>query len=616
MIRSKLNFKKSSFLLTFIFILLLFYFGYTLVYLNKTPPNTYFANESFSFATQNQLVEKVSQKIDSFENSRITFEVNDQKIEADPKTLGINFDKAKTVDNIWLQTKSANFKDDQLRKIKALFIKAYISPAYQVDFSKLSSSLDSLLGKFETKAKDATINFKLGKVEVNDESVGKVVNKGDLYLTLKDRLDNLSSQPINVSQIDDLPKIRASGTKQAQDKVETLNNQRIVLTFDSDAWKLSGNSLLLILKFYPYGLEDGYFVKFKFGQNPLTITWIKLADSGEPKLNVSLDSDKLNDFIDEIASSVDQNTVNATLRFENGKVTEFTPARDGQKLDKAQAKKLIADKVSIDSVSGEKDINIALPVQLTKAKIANEEINNLGVKELLGRGISYFAGSIANRIYNISLGSQRINGTLVKPQETFSFNGTVGEVSSATGYRQAYVISSGRTVLDDGGGICQVSTTVFRAALNAGLPIIERTAHAYRVAYYEQRGFKPGLDATVWAPAVDLVFKNDTANHILVQAIFDAASSKLEVDIYGTSDARQVKLTDPIISNVKPPLPDKYQDDPTLPKGIVKQVDFAAWGATSVFTREVFKNDQLIIDDTFKSYFKPWQAVYLVGTGG
>src|SRR3989344_2189937 len=226
MIKSKFNFKKSSFSLTFIFILLLFYFGYTLVYLNKTPPNTYFANQPFPATTQDQLIEKISQKIDSF-------------------------DKSKIIDNIWLKTKSANFKDEQMRKIKSLFIKTYIAPNYQVDFSKQSSSLDSLFGKYETKAKDATINFKLGKIEVNDEAVGKVVDKGDLYLALKDRLDNLSTQPINVALIEDAPKIRTSGAKQAQDKVETLNNQRIVLTFGSDAWKLSGNSLLSILKFHP-----------------------------------------------------------------------------------------------------------------------------------------------------------------------------------------------------------------------------------------------------------------------------------------------------------------------------------------------------------------------------
>src|SRR3989344_1435502 len=127
MIKSKLNFKRRSFVLTFIFILLLFYFGYTLVYINKTPPNTYFANQSFSFATQSQLVEKVNKKIDSFENTKITFELNDQKIETDTKTLGINFDKAKTVENIWARAKSANFKDEQLRKIKALVIKTYIT---------------------------------------------------------------------------------------------------------------------------------------------------------------------------------------------------------------------------------------------------------------------------------------------------------------------------------------------------------------------------------------------------------------------------------------------------------------------------------------------------------
>ena len=178
------------------------------------------------------------------------------------------------------------------------------------------------------------------------------------------------------------------------------------------------------------------------------------------------------------------------------------------------------------------------------------------------------------------------------------------------------MISSGRTVLDDGGGICQVSTTVFRAALNAGLPIVSRTAHAYRVGYYEQRGFKAGLDATVWAPAVDLAFKNDTDRHILVQAVVDRAGGKLQVDIYGTGDGRRVELSEPVISNIKPAPEPRYQADPTLPKGTIKQVDFAAAGATSVFTRKVYKGDQLIIDDTFKSNFRPWQAVYLVGTGG
>ena len=333
-------------------------------------------------------------------------------------------------------------------------------------------------------------------------------------------------------------------------------------------------------------------------------------------LDVSLDRQKLSTFIDKIGEVVDRKTVDATLRFENGKVVEFTPAQDGQMLDRELAKDLVVGKVSTRSGDENLVISINLPVKVTRAKIANEEINSLGIRELIGRGISYFVGSIANRAYNISLGSSRLSGTLVKPGEVFSFNKSVGEVSGKTGYRQAYVISEGRTVLDDGGGICQVSTTVFRAALNAGLPIVARTAHAYRVGYYEQRGFKAGLDATVWAPAVDLQFKNDTDHYVLVQSIVDQTLAKLQVDIYGTSDGRRAVLTDPVISNQIPAPPDKYQDDSTLPRGVTKQVDFAAAGATSIFTRKVYKGDHLIIDDTFRSVYRPWQAIYLVGTGG
>ncbi|OGD84967.1 hypothetical protein A2165_04550 [Candidatus Curtissbacteria bacterium RBG_13_40_7] len=333
-------------------------------------------------------------------------------------------------------------------------------------------------------------------------------------------------------------------------------------------------------------------------------------------MEIGLDSSKLDKFIEDIAELIDRPTIDATLKFEAGKIMEFTPARNGRILDTQLTKQLILNKVSINEISVEKEVIIKLPVTVSSAKIDNEEINSLGIKELLGSGISYFAGSIANRIHNLTLGSQRISGTLVKPGETFSFNQTVGEVSAATGYKQAYVISKGRTVLDEGGGMCQVSTTVFRSALNSGLPIIARTAHAYRVGYYEQKGFKAGLDATVWAPSVDLKFKNDTQNHILVQAIVDRSTSKLEIDIYGTNDGRKVEITEPVISNQKPPPEDKYEEDPTISKGTVKQVDFAASGATSVFARKVYKNDVLVIDESFKSVYRPWQAVYLVGTGG
>ncbi|MEK9207877.1 MAG: VanW family protein, partial [Patescibacteria group bacterium] len=242
-----------------------------------------------------------------------------------------------------------------------------------------------------------------------------------------------------------------------------------------------------------------------------------------------------------------------------------------------------------------------------------EKVNKMGIKELIGSGTSLFQHSIETRIYNVNLAASRINGVLVSPGDTFSFAKSVGDVSSLTGYKQAYIIENGKTVLGDGGGVCQVSTTLFRAALNSGLPIVERNAHAYRVGYYEQDS-PPGIDATVYVPSVDLKFKNDTGNYILIQSIIDPEELRLTFMIYGTKDGRISELSTPVVTNQTPAPPDKFEDDPNLPKGQIKQIDFAASGANVYFTRTVTKDGKVIIADKFSSNYRPWQAVYLRGT--
>jgi vancomycin resistance protein YoaR len=189
----------------------------------------------------------------------------------------------------------------------------------------------------------------------------------------------------------------------------------------------------------------------------------------------------------------------------------------------------------------------------------------------------------------------------------------VGEVSEKTGYQQAYVIKSGRTILDDGGGVCQVSTTIFRAALNTGLPIIERVAHAYRVAYYEQNS-QVGLDATVYEPAVDLKFKNETPGYILIQSSVDQKNQMLIFDFYGTGDGRRVIIGKSTIAKQVPPPEPIHQEDPNLPKGEIKQIDWPAWGAEVSFSYQVTRGNELLQNETFVSRYRPWQAIYLVGT--
>jgi vancomycin resistance protein YoaR len=190
----------------------------------------------------------------------------------------------------------------------------------------------------------------------------------------------------------------------------------------------------------------------------------------------------------------------------------------------------------------------------------------------------------------------------------------LGDVTEYTGYKQAYIIQDGKTVLGDGGGVCQVSTTMFRAALNAGLPIIERRAHSYRVGYYEQDA-APGLDATIYTPITDLKFSNDTPGHLLIQTLYEPSRSYLAFEIYGTDDGRQVTITDPVVSSVTPPPEDSYVDDPTLPAGEIKQIEYKAWGARVYFTYKVTKGGETLYEKTFNSNYQPWRAVYLRGTG-
>jgi len=300
--------------------------------------------------------------------------------------------------------------------------------------------------------------------------------------------------------------------------------------------------------------------------------------------------------------------------FENNRVTAFKPSVNGHQIDTTALNNQLLSK-ALTVISSQKGMVIIIPLQIRilEPKITTDKANNLGIKELIGEGHSLFYHSIPTRIHNIALGASRINGILVAPGEVFSFDKALGDVSAFTGYQQAYIIQNGKTVLGDGGGICQVSTTFFRALLNAGLPIVERHAHAYRVGYYEQDS-PPGIDATIFVPSVDLKFKNDTGNYILIQSQIDLNNLSLAFYLYGTKDGRQVTMTKPVITNQTPPPPDLYQDDPTLPKGEIKQTDFAAWGANVYFTRTVTKNGKEIIYDKFVSNYQPWQAIYLKGT--
>lgn len=369
----------------------------------------------------------------------------------------------------------------------------------------------------------------------------------------------------------------------------------------------------------PEKIDQVLLLSQKLLHKSLKLTYVDQSAVLEDKALVSwlgFDSpcleDKISDYVVTLAQSVKKDPVDALLNFDHGQVTEFRPAQDGYAINTDQLQNLLCPRIQELIASKDNQLTLEIPLYFTAPKISNSQANSLGIKELLGRGASTFRHSSAIRNQNVERGAAAVNRVLVAPGETFSFLKALGEVSLESGYKMAYIIRQGKTELDVGGGICQVSTTFFRAMLNAGLDITERKNHAYRVQYYEE-DMPPGYDATVFIPSPDLKFVNDTGHHLLIQSLYDGKLKKLTYEIYGTSDGRQVDISNYRQWGYAPPPPDVYIDDPSLPPGKVIKDESRIPGLKTAFDWQVTRQGEVIHRKTFQSVFVPWAAVYRRG---
>ena len=246
---------------------------------------------------------------------------------------------------------------------------------------------------------------------------------------------------------------------------------------------------------------------------------------------------------------------------------------------------------------------------------------DLGITEAVSVQTSYFYGSSPERVQNITAAAKSFHGLLIAPGETFSMASQLTDISLDNGYAEALIIVGDQTVVGVGGGVCQVSTTLFRTAFFGGFPIVERNQHAYRVSYYEKVvGNKidqslAGLDATVYVPLVDFKFTNDSPYWLLMETYVNPAASSITWKFYSTSDGRTVEwdTTGPI-NVVEPPEP-LYKENPDLPEGKIKQVDYEARGADVHVTRTVYRDGQVYFSDEFNTHYQPWRAIYEYGPG-
>lgn len=405
----------------------------------------------------------------------------------------------------------------------------------------------------------------------------------------------------------------------AQEYFASVKNtiEQSTVTFTHDNTPVATVSATTLGIVYPYeeALEKAYGIGRSgsyFDKVLATITHALGNQTENVSLAIRMNTAATRELTASIAAQLYIAPKDAVFEEKDGKITTLIMHENGRTIAEEDIMYAVQKTFSKpQAVTGENIIPLTTRVLYPQKQL--KDVNSYGIEEYLGEGKSDYSHSIPNRIYNLSLAASRVSGSLLPPGQIISYNKLVGEVSAKTGYRPAYVISQGRTVLGDGGGVCQVSTTFFRGAMAIGLPIVERKAHSYRVSYYENDA-KPGLDATVFAPSVDLKVKNDTPSYIAVIAENDVKNKILRFKFYGKSDGRVATITEPVVWDVTRPPPPIYEEDPTLKQGVTKQVDFAVGGAKSKFTYTVKRNGEVIYEKTFLSVYRPWPAVYKVGT--
>lgn len=333
--------------------------------------------------------------------------------------------------------------------------------------------------------------------------------------------------------------------------------------------------------------------------------------------------EEIGKIIDQVGENTARDSENAEFDYEKKsdaklEISSFKPHKTGLKLEREKFEKVLIQALQkVEEVNqqegGKEDIILELPLKITQPEITLEKTNDLGINELIGFGDSEYDHSIPNRIFNVAHATKRVTNTIIAPGEEFRFNSALGEVSRRTGYKSAYVISGGKTILGDGGGVCQVSTTVFRAALNAGLPITKRKQHSYRVSYYELNQ-KPGIDATVYSGDVDLRFINDTPGHILILGETNSDELYMKMEIYGTSDGRTTEIVDHKTWGERRSPASVYYPTTDLAPGVIKQIDWSVSGIKASFKNVTKSKDgEIIREEEFYSNYVPWSAKFLRG---
>lgn len=582
----------------FFFFLLIVSGIYQIWYGGRIYPGVAILNIDLGGLTPRQAEEKIASSFPYPRNGSITLKNADKTWQYSPADLGLYLDPKASAQNAFNAGREGSFFHRVNQQLTAARSGTTLAPTYIFDQRLTASVLGQIAAQVNHPLIEANISLTGIEVHVRSGETGLELDQTENLQRIRMLLETMQSGTVDLA---------IKTTKPAVINAEQAG---------AVAKKILAAPLTISM---PPNQSDGM---GPWSIDPQTLSGmlaiVQVPEGDHTIFQVELNNQLLLPYLNNLANKTNLLPQNARFIFNDTdhKLDVIQNAVIGRTLNVSSSIGVIQQKIA----AGEHDVVLAFDFQNPDVK-DDATTDSLGIKELVWAETSYFYGSSPERIQNITAAAARFHGALVAPGETFSMAKGLGDISLDNGFAEALIIYGGRTIKGVGGGVCQVSTTLFRTAFFAGYPIVERHPHAYRVSYYEKiagnhiNPLLAGMDATVYVPVVDFRFTNDTPNWLLMETYVNPEKSSITWKFYSTKDGREVKWDASGPTNVvKAPDP-LYKENPELKKGEIKQVDWQADGADVSVKRTVTRNGEVYLQDNFDTHYQPWQSIYEYGPG-
>lgn len=583
-------------LFLFLAIVLTWTLGYQLFYAGRIFPGVSVAGVDLSGLAPNDAALKLNQTLSYPITGKILFRDADKLWVASPAELGMVFDPSASSLAAYQYGRSGGLFGALVGQVRAGGLGSDVAPVIIFDQRVAYTYLQNIALQVDKPVLEASLRVDGTNVIAEPGQLGRFLNLDATLIYLGAQLQSFRDGEVALVIQESAPKL-LDVSSQAEAARQILSQP-----------------LTLTLPNYREGDPGPWSYDIPVLVNMLGVM---IDDSnGTAQMKVELDRVALRNTLTELKTFVDRQPDNARFVFNDGtgQIEPIAVSSIGRSMDVEASIAVINEAL----LRGEH--TIALSVSEEQPAVADTATGaELGVVQLVGEQTTYFYGSSDARIQNIVAAAERYHGLLVAPGETFSMGSVLGDVSLENGFAEALIIYGGRTIKGVGGGVCQVSTTLFRTVFFAGYPVAERYSHAYRVSYYEMDASGSvdtnfaGMDATVYFPLVDFKFVNDTPSWLLMETYVNVGARTITWKLYSTSDGRSVTWDTTGPSNVVPPPEPLFEENPELKKNEIKQIDYAAQGADVNVTRTVWVNGQVYFTDQFQTHYQPWQAICQYG---